>query len=265
MILDGTITDADINATAGIAQSKISGLTTDLSNKLASTTAASTYAPLASPALTGTPTAPTAAAGTSTTQVATTAFVGTAVADLVASAPAALNTLNELATALGNDASFSTTITNAIALKSPLASPTFTGTLTAPAITATGLITASASGIAFTDGTQTKMGVASLTQIKTAVTGNTTLDALGTDANTRDTLVPINGAFNISFEATGNAKYAIGASISFYQASGTGGNITGSGVTILSTPGAILRTTNSSVTATKVAATTWLLAGDLRG
>lgn len=120
------------------------------------------------------------------------------------------------------------------------------------------------SGVVFSDGTQTKMGVASLTAIKTAVTGNTTLDALGTDANTRDTLVPINGAFNISFEATGNAKYAIGASISFYQASGTGGNITGSGVTILSTPGAILRTTNSSVTATKVAATTWLLAGDLK-
>ncbi|NBO59097.1 MAG: hypothetical protein EBU73_09235, partial [Chitinophagia bacterium] len=57
-------------------------------------------APLASPALTGVPTAPTAAAGTNTTQIATTAFVGTAVADLVASAPATLNTLNELATAL---------------------------------------------------------------------------------------------------------------------------------------------------------------------
>jgi hypothetical protein len=86
-------------------------------------------APLASPALTGVPTAPTAAAGTNTTQVATTAFVGTAVSNLVASAPAALDTLNELATALGNDASFSTTITNSIGLKAPIASPTFTGTV----------------------------------------------------------------------------------------------------------------------------------------
>jgi hypothetical protein len=63
-IADGTIVDADINASAAIAQSKIDGLTTDLGLK----------APLASPALTGTPTAPTAAANTNTTQVATTAF-----------------------------------------------------------------------------------------------------------------------------------------------------------------------------------------------
>ena len=119
MILDGTIVDADINASAAIAQSKISGLDTALSAKAA----------LASPALTGTPTAPTATAGTSTTQIATTAFVGTAVSNLVASAPAALDTLNELATALGNDASFSTTITNSLAAKAPLASPTFTGTV----------------------------------------------------------------------------------------------------------------------------------------
>ena len=95
----------------------------------ATQTALDLKAPLASPALTGVPTAPTATAGTNTTQVATTAFVGTAVSNLVASAPAALDTLNELATALGNDASFSTTITNSIGLKAPLASPTFTGTV----------------------------------------------------------------------------------------------------------------------------------------
>ena len=264
MILDGTIVDADINASAAIAQSKVSGLTSDLADKLASSTAASTYAPLASPTLTGTPTAPTATAGTATTQVATTAFVGTAVSNLVASSPAALDTLNELATALGNDASFSTTITNALAAKAPLASPALTGTATAVNLTVTGTSNMSANGVQFSDGTQTKMAVASLTAIKSAVTGNTTLDALGTDANTRDTLVPINGAFNVSFEATGNAKYAVGASISFYQASGTGGNITGDGITVLSTPGATLRALYSSVTATKIAATTWLLAGDLK-
>jgi hypothetical protein len=86
-------------------------------------------APLASPALTGTPTAPTATAGDNTTQIATTAFVGTAVSNLVASAPATLDTLNELALALGSDANFSTTITNSIAAKAPIASPTFTGTV----------------------------------------------------------------------------------------------------------------------------------------
>jgi len=98
-------------------------------------------APLASPALTGVPTAPTAAAANNTTQVATTAYAdraaSNAAAALVASAPAALDTLNELATALGNDASFSTTMTNALAAKAPLASPTFTGTVTLPSGTVT--------------------------------------------------------------------------------------------------------------------------------
>lgn len=84
----------------------------------------------ASPELTGTPTAPTATAGTNTTQVATTAFVGTGIANLVDSSPDALNTLNELAAALGDDANFSTTVTNSIATKAPLASPTFTGNVT---------------------------------------------------------------------------------------------------------------------------------------
>lgn len=80
-------------------------------------TASSTYAPLASPALTGTPTAPTATAGTSSTQIATTAYVSTAISNLVNGAGAALDTLQELAAALGNDASFSTTITTSIGTK----------------------------------------------------------------------------------------------------------------------------------------------------
>lgn len=72
---------------------------------------------IASPALTGIPTAPTAAAATNTTQIATTAFVRTEVSNLVASAPSTLDTLNELATALGNDPNFATTVTNSIATK----------------------------------------------------------------------------------------------------------------------------------------------------
>ncbi|EFA8745483.1 MULTISPECIES: phage tail protein [Enterobacteriaceae] len=77
-------------------------------------------APLASPALTGTPTAPTAAQTVNNTQIATTAFVKAAVAGLVGSSPEALDTLNELAAALGNDPNFATTITNALAGKQPL-------------------------------------------------------------------------------------------------------------------------------------------------
>ncbi|WP_434170029.1 phage tail protein [Citrobacter freundii] len=77
-------------------------------------------APLASPALSGTPTAPTAAQTVNNTQVATTAFVKSAIAALVASSPEALDTLNELAAALGNDPNFATTMTNALAGKQPL-------------------------------------------------------------------------------------------------------------------------------------------------
>ena len=77
-------------------------------------------APLSNPALTGTPTAPTAAQSVNNTQIATTAFVKSAIAGMVGSAPAALDTLNELAAALGNDPNFATTMLNALAGKQPL-------------------------------------------------------------------------------------------------------------------------------------------------
>ena len=269
-------------------------------------------APLASPALTGSPTAPTAAAADNSTKIATTAYADRAASNaasaLVAASPAALDTLNELAAALGNDASFSTTMTNALAAKAPLASPTFTGTVTLPTGTVTsgmildgtivdadinasaaiaqskisglstslglkanlaapsftGGVTVDASGVVFTDGVQNKAGVPSLTAIGPTTSTSCTLDQLGTAAANRDTIQPLAGAIAITFEATGNAKYAIGSSITFYQASGTGANFVESGITLLATPGKTLRTTNSSVTITKIAATTWLLAGDLK-
>ncbi|EDY9831324.1 phage tail protein [Salmonella enterica subsp. enterica serovar Montevideo] len=76
-------------------------------------------APLNSPVLTGTPTTPTAPKGTNNTQIASTAYVMAAIAALVDSSPDALNTLNELAAALGNDPNFATTMTNALAGKQP--------------------------------------------------------------------------------------------------------------------------------------------------
>jgi len=147
MIADGTIVNADINASAAIDWTKIapsstvsatelgyldgvtSAIQTQIDTKLATATASSTYAPLASPALTGTPTAPTATAGTNTTQVATTAFVKTAVDNVVAAAPGALDTLDELAAALGDDANFATTVTNSIATKLATAGGTMSGAL----------------------------------------------------------------------------------------------------------------------------------------
>lgn len=63
----------------------------------------------------------------------------TAAAAIVAAAPDALNTLNELAAALGNDASYASTITTALGTKAPIASPTFTGTVSGVTKTHVGL------------------------------------------------------------------------------------------------------------------------------
>ncbi|WP_420910743.1 phage tail protein [Pectobacterium polaris] len=99
----------------------IADVKTDVANKLNAHAsildAHPQYAPKASPAFTGTPTAPTAASGSNDTQLATTAFVKAAVAALVNGSPAALDTLQELAKALGNDPNFSTTVLNALAGK----------------------------------------------------------------------------------------------------------------------------------------------------
>ena len=72
-------------------------------------------------------TATTQSAGDNSTKVATTAYTDTAISNLVDSSPSTLNTLNELAAALGDDANFSTTVTNSIATKLPLAGGTLTG------------------------------------------------------------------------------------------------------------------------------------------
>lgn len=71
-----------------------------------------------------------------TSTIATRSYVDTAVGNLVDSAPGALDTLNELAAALGDDANYATTTTNALATKAPLASPTLTGTPAAPTASA---------------------------------------------------------------------------------------------------------------------------------
>jgi hypothetical protein len=86
--------------------------------------------------------------GDSDTTVANTAFVQQEIAALVASAPGTLNTLNELAAALGDDASFSTTVTDSIATKLPLAGGTMTGALAmnTNAITSTGNLTLDVAG-----------------------------------------------------------------------------------------------------------------------
>ena len=161
---------------------------------------------------------------------------------VIASAPAALNTLDELAAALGDDANFATTVTNGLAAKAPINAPTFTG-----------LVTVAASGIAFTDGTQTKVGVPSITTFGSSFATTGTLAA-----GEQDKFVPVAGAVTITLPATG---YSTGQSIDFYQASGTGAQFSNANSTV-GTPGYKFRTTNSVVTAMKTPSG-WLIFGDL--
>ena len=272
-IANGTIVNADINASAAIDWTKLavsstvsetelgyldgvtSAIQTQLNAKYSSASASTDLAlkaDLASPALTGTPTAPTATSGTNTTQIATTAFVKTAVDNVVASAPGALDTLNELATALGNDANFATTVTNSLATKAPLASPTFTGTVTLPA-----------AGIVFSDGTQAKEGVPSRTTIN-SVTDTYNLSTGG--LSLRDSLIECNKAtaFTVTIPANSTTAYPVGTSIDILQVGAGQVTIAGAaGVTVNATPGLKLRAQWSSATLFKRATDTWVVMGDL--
>jgi len=151
-----------------------------------------------SPEFTGTPTAPTAAAGTNTTQLATTQYVRTEVANLVNSAPGALDTLDELAAALGDDASFATTVTTAIGLKAPLESPTFTGTVTGITKTMVGLgnVLNETKATAFTNPTFTGTVTAPTVLLATAGFSITQVDT--------KLLFRYNGVTIASMDSTGN-------------------------------------------------------------
>ena len=138
----------------------------------------------------------------------------------------------------------------ALSAKAPLASPTFTGT-----------VTVAASGIAFTDGTQTKEGVASRTPI-IQKTASYTLSAL----TERDSLIEVASASatTVTIPTNATVAYPVGTSIDILQTSTGQVTIAGaSGVTVNATPGLKLRTQWSSATLFKRATDTWVVMGDL--
>jgi hypothetical protein len=166
------------------------------------TNALSLKANIASPALTGTPTAPTASVGTNTTQIATTAYVRGEISALVASAPGTLDTLNELATALGNDAAFSTTVTNSIALKAPLASPTFTGAFVVSSADA------SFNGNLYVDGSIVNTGLTSALGLKAPLASPS---FTGTIVSAGD--VSLNAGLRVASDSSFNGNLFINGSI----------------------------------------------------
>jgi hypothetical protein len=134
--------------------------------------------------------------------------------------------------------------------KSPTNAPTFTG-----------LVTVAASGVAFTDGTQTKEGTPSRTPI-VQKSANYTLSAL----THRDSLIEVSAAGVITVPTDSTINYPIGTSIDILQ-TGTGEVSIAPvsvAVTVNATPGRTLRTQWSSATLFKRAANTWVLFGDLK-
>ena len=133
---------------------------------------------------------------------------------------------------------------------SVVAAPTFSG-----------LVTASATGVAFSDGTQTKIGVPSISTISQK-TDSYTLSNL----NERDTIVEISkgSATTLTIPADGTVNYPVGTTLDIIQTGSGQVTIAGAGgVTVNATPGLKLRTQWSSATLLKRASNTWLVFGDL--
>jgi hypothetical protein len=217
-------------------------------------------AALASPAFTGVPTAPTAAPGTNTTQLATTAFVIAVRDALLNSAPGALDTLDELAAALGDDANFATTVTNALAGKLVKSANLSDLTDAATARTNLGL-----GGAALADaGDFDAAGAAAATQLllENLQAGDYTL-VLG-DAHK---LVTIGHADpkTLTVPPNGDVAFVIGAQIALQR--GGAGTVTvapGAGVTINSAGGLLdLSAQYATAALVKTGTDTWLLAGSL--
>jgi predicted nucleic acid-binding Zn-ribbon protein len=215
-----------------------------------SATAIALKANIASPALTGTPTAPTASVGTNTTQIATTAFVKAEVDAVIAAAPGALNTLDELAAALGDDANFATTVTTNLAAKAPSANPTLTGTVALPA----------ASSV-------TLGGTALSTTLATKADNNSVINVMSgshtiATADVNNIREMSNGG-TISIPAD-NSFWPVGAVVDVIQTGSSQVTVAGgAGVTVNATPGLKLRAQWSSATILKRAANTFVVMGDL--
>jgi hypothetical protein len=194
--VSSSLIDANLTITGGTVDDTVIG---------SGTPAAGTFTTIGG-TLASSVTGTTQSAGDNSTKIATTGYVETALANMVDSAPSTLDTLNELAAALGDDPNFATTVTNSIALKAPLANPTFTGSFTSPGIDDN----ANAIAITIDSSENVGIGVSSAgtfrTKIKHSAASVTT--GLGIEASANDSVLRIfhSGSlagFNATYSSTG--------------------------------------------------------------
>ena len=257
---------------AGYLDGVTSAIQTQLNEKLNSSTASSTYAPIASPTLTGTTTTDDLVVdgdltvnGTNFAASATSITIEDNMVQLAHQNAA--NTV-DLGIVVGyNDgtAKHSGIVRDVSDSKWKL----FKGVTTEPSTTVDftqgslddlALNNLTAAGIIFTDGTQTKEGVPSRTEIVTK-SANFSI----TDGNYRDDMIEVTSAATVTVTADGTngITYPVGTSIDILQTTSGQVTIAYSGATVNATPGLKLRAQWSSATLFKRAANTWVLLGDL--
>jgi len=229
MIADGTIVNADINASAAIALSKLASdplaranhtgtqlaaTISDFDTQVRTSRLDQMAAPTASVALNAQKI--TGLADPTLAQDASTkAYTDLQITNLIAAAPGALDTLDELAAALGDDASFATTVTNSIAAKLPLAGGTMSGAIAMGTSKITGLGTPTVSTDAATKAyADTMLPLVGGTLSGAIAMGTNKITGLGTptvstDASTKayaDTMLPLAGGTMSGAIAMGTSK-----------------------------------------------------------
>ena len=205
----------------------------------------------------------------SLTGYATETYVNTAVSNLVDSAPETLNTLNELAAAINDDASYASTITTALGNK--LDSSGFTyASITIPVYTAIADLPAAADNhgrwahvhgegaMYFAHGGAWYRGL-SETDLYTSVNSQSASYTLATTDLGK--MIEMSGGGNLT--VTDSSSFPTGFTVDILQTGSSQVTVTGNGFTINATPGLKLRTQWSSATLIKRGLNSWVLLGDL--
>ena len=178
-------------------------------------TAGSGFLPLGGGTMTGAITL--SGAPTANLHAATKAYVDSEISAIVDSAPSTLDTLNELAAALGDDANFSTTVTNSIATKLPLAGGTMTGAITFASgqtfdgrdVSADGTKLAGIESGATADQTASEI----LTAIKTVDGSGSGLDADTLDGNHASAFLTGNQTITLTGDVSGSGTTSINVTV----------------------------------------------------